>query len=146
MILARLLGCTACLISATIATANDGKPISLRCDGTGYDTVPTASSSAAVIGPDGIGAVGSSRQSETVRREMTVLFRSDAQGAEINIRGKWHKVKSLKIEPQEVTGAVGSRWTGDYSYFRIDRVSGAISSEGGFSGMCQRVEAGETKF
>jgi hypothetical protein len=146
MMLFRLLVIASGLVTPAFTRASESEAISLRCDGIGYDAIQTGNSSAAIVGPQGITGLGSSKNQEAFRREMTVLFRSSDGKAELNVKGKWLPVKKLLIKSDEITGSTGSHWTGKFTFFRIDRVSGAIASEDGYSGTCQRNENAVTKF
>lgn len=120
----------------------------LVCDGSTFTVAPTSQTNALVTDNSGYMASGSVTSSRPTSVGFQVRLRIIGGDAEMNIpaiaaptistgNGGWYKVKDLKIGENEISGKIKMNWFNS-SIFRIDRRTGQITSEGGFSGTCRK--------
>jgi len=128
----------------------------LVCDGSTFTVAPTSQTNALVTDNNGYMASGSVTSSRPASVGFQVRLRIIGGDAEMNIpaiaaptisngNGGWYKVKDLKIGENEISGKIRMNWF-DSSIFRIDRRTGQITSEGGFSGTCRKEDLQKRAF
>ncbi len=128
----------------------------LVCDGSTFTVAPTSQTNALITDNSGYMASGSVTSSRPASVGFQVRLRIIGGVAEMNIpaiaaptisngNGGWYKVKDLKIGENEISGKIRMNWF-DSSIFRIDRRTGQITSEGGFSGTCRKEDLQKRAF
>jgi hypothetical protein len=137
-----------------VASAND--ELYLACKGGATAQVATGTSSASAIDSRGGSAAASGITTETQYIEGIVLFRMAKGLAEVNVprqflsgqklgNAGWFKVKKTLVSEDEITGKIQTEFL-TTSSFRIDRRTGIMTSDGGFSGNCTLVDVMTKKF
>lgn len=136
--------------------AADTPTLHLNCVGVTTGSVPIETSSAVVQDTRGRAAYGSEVRSAVVPQETVIGFKMEDGQAEMRLPSHllpemhggdagWFKVKRLEVTEQAITGRVAVNFLHNPS-FRIDRMTGELSSSGGVSAMCAPVERSERKF
>lgn len=133
-------------------------PLSLNliCTGRSLVSAPVETTSVVVSGPYGGSAYGSGVRSQLVDAESSVGFRLEGDAATIRIprhllpdirggKAGWFNVKNLRVSDAEITGKAAINFLHNPS-FRIDRVTGQMSTSGGNSFACKPDVATERKF
>lgn len=144
------------LLAFVLATAPVALVLSLTCSGRSFISVPVET--AAVTARDSYGgsASGSGVRTEIREVEASVGFRLEQGLAKMQLpamflpnihggRGGWFNVKNLAVTEREITGKVAVNFLHQPS-FRIDRMTGEITSSGGFHGQCERESSEQRKF
>lgn len=141
-------------VSGSISKLED--EMLLVCDGSTFTVAPTSQSNASVTDNQGYMVSGTATATAPINLEFQVRLRIVGSDAEMSMppiaaptinsgNGWWYKVKDLKISENEISGKIKMNWFISSS-FRIDRRTGSISSEGGFSGICWKEDLQKRAF
>jgi hypothetical protein len=128
----------------------------LICDGSTFTVAPTSQTNAFVADNRGNMVTGSATSTAPANVGFQVQLRIIGNDAEMHLpaaaaprisakNGGWRKVKELQITENQISGKVRTDWF-DSSSFRIDRRTGSITSEGGFSGTCRKQDLQQRAF
>lgn len=121
--------------------------MNLVCRGRTVVSAPTENVTIRAKNNSGGSGTAQINRNQLVETDMTVGFRVTGGVASVYVPtfGRWLRVKRLVATEQEITGvSVTNPVQG--SRFRIDRVTGEITSEGGFRGLCEPQTAEKRKF
>jgi hypothetical protein len=143
-------------VQASASSFTNSESLFLACEGGKTLQVATSTSSASAIDSGGGTAVASGVTTEGQLTKGAVLFRMTNGAAEMNIppqflngarqgNGGWFKAKNLKVSDEGIWGKVQIGLL-SASTFRIDRLTGQMTTEGGFSGNCKPVDPSAKKF
>lgn len=143
------------LLALSLAAA-EVPSLSLICTGRALTSIPVETNS--VVAHDSYGgtAYGGGVRSQLAETETTVGFRMMNGEATIRIpsqflpelrggKAGWFKVKNLVVSDTEITGNAALNVFNSPS-FRIDRMTGELSTSGGHSFSCQPETATARKF
>jgi hypothetical protein len=154
--LLRILAFPSLMLFTSNLSAEVPTQLQLSCPGSSTGMLVVESASARVTGQAGTTASANGSRSEITTIRGTVNFRLSDGIAEINVpaqflptlhggKAGWFKVKELSLTDDEIIGKVSLNFLNS-SRFRIDRRSGMITTSGGFTGECSKMENQSVKF
>lgn len=121
--------------------------LNLNCPGQASNAAVVSSTNTQVSATGGLDVSGSANSSTALAVPLSVKLRVEGETARIYISnlGRWLPVKKLSITDDEITGRVQTTFLAS-SGFRVDRLSGEMTSEGGFKGACAVEDLTTRKF
>ena len=130
--------------------------LNLICRATGRTMTATGTQSTIVRDNYGNAVAGQSVQQGLVDYDTTAGFRIHDGVATMRVpamflpplhggRGGWLKVKNLRIADSEITGKAAINFMNNPT-FRIDRVTGELSMQGGFQAQCEPQDVTQRRF
>lgn len=146
----------AMLIQAAAPGAGGAPELNLICRGRGTTMAQTGSQSTVVRDNYGNAVAGQSVQQGLVDYDTTAGFRLSQGEATMRLptmllpplhggRGGWLKVKNLRVADTEITGKAAINFMNNPT-FRIDRVTGELSIQGGFQAQCEPQDVSQRRF
>jgi hypothetical protein len=146
----------AILMQAAAADGAGAPELNLICRGRGTTMAQVGSQSTVVRDNYGNAVAGQSVQQGLVDYDTTAGFRLSQGIATMRLptmllppmhggRGGWLKVKNLRIADTEITGKAAINFMNNPT-FRIDRVTGELSIQGGFQAQCEPQDVTTRRF
>ena len=146
----------AILIQAAAPAPGGALELNLICRGRGTTMANVGSQSTLVRDNYGNAVAGQSVQQGLVDYDTTAGFRLNQGIATMRLptlllpplhggKGGWLKVKNLRIADTEITGKAAINFMNSPS-FRIDRVTGELSIQGGFQAQCEPQDVTQRRF
>ena len=146
----------AILIQAAAPGAGGAPELNLICRGRGTTMANVGSQSTIVRDNYGNAVAGQSVQQGLVDYDTTAGFRLHEGIATMRLpnmllpplhggKGGWLKVKNLRVADTEITGKAAINFMNSPS-FRIDRVTGELSIQGGFQAQCEPQDVTQRRF
>ncbi len=146
----------AVLMLAATPTAAPVGEMNLICRGQGTTMTATGRQTGVVRNNQGYAVQGQNVQESLVNYETTAGFRLTGGIATMRVptmflppiaggRGGWFKVKDLRVTDSEISGKVAINFMNTPS-FRIDRITGELSTQYGFQGQCDAQDVTTRRF
>ena len=146
----------ALMLAAEPAPAPAPDELNLICRGGGRTMTATSRDSAGYANNQGYAAAGQNVRESLVDYETTAGFRLSGGTATMRVptmflppiaggRGGWFKVKDLRVSDSEISGKVAINFMNTPS-FRIDRVTGELSTQYGFQAQCEAQDVTTRRF
>jgi hypothetical protein len=146
----------AILIQASVPAPGGAPELNLICRTTGRTMTNVGSQTSVVRDNYGNAVAGQSVQQGLVDYDTTAGFRIHDGVATMRVpamflpplhggRGGWLKVKNLRIADTEITGKAAINFMNNPT-FRIDRVTGELSMQGGFQAQCEPQDVTTRRF
>ena len=146
----------AILMQAAAPGAGGVLELNLICRATGRTMTNVGSQTSVVRDNYGNAVAGQSVQQGLVDYDTTAGFRIHEGIATMRVptmflpplhggRGGWLKVKNLRIADSEITGKAAINLLNNPT-FRIDRVTGELSIQGGFQAQCEPQDVTQRRF
>ena len=144
----------ATVIAFFLAAQADAAPpfpkMALVCRGQIVRAVPIEQSSAVAVDDAGHSVRASGVTERAMASDADVLFRMEDGAATLHLpssllpgfhNGKagWMPVENLQVSDREIAGKVRINFL-VHSSFRIDRMTGQMTSSGGFDGACEKID------
>lgn len=143
------------MLAAAPAAAPAGE-LNLICRGSGRTMTAVGRETGVVRNNQGYAVQGQNVRESLVDYETTAGFRLTGEIATMRVpnmflppiaggRGGWFKVKDLRVSDSEISGKVAINFMNTPS-FRIDRITGELSTQYGFQGQCDAQDVTTRRF
>lgn len=144
------------ILMQAAAPSGGALELNLICRATGRTMTNVGSQTVVARDNYGNAVAGQSVQQGLVDYDTTAGFRINDGVATMRVptmflpplhggRGGWLKVKNLRIADSEITGKAAINFLNNPT-FRIDRVTGELSIQGGFQAQCEPQDVTTRKF
>jgi hypothetical protein len=151
-----MLMAAALMLAAAAPAAAPAGEMNLICRGTGSTMAATGRDTATVRNNQGYAVQGQNVRESLVNYETTAGFRLTGGLATMRVptmflppiaggRGGWFKVQDLRITDSEISGKVAINFMNKPS-FRIDRITGELSTQYGFQAQCDAQDVNTRRF